>query len=274
MATDFGEIAVRSVQITNAAGAAVDADTLPSWTVTLPDGTAGSSPGVQHGTVGEYFVNYIGPQAGRYEDTWTATVGGLTAKFGPDVFHVRAAAPGPIVSLADVRRHLTIRNLDPGRDEQLRDFLDAATDLAEDYTGRTYRRATFVETYDGGGALIALLHTPVASITSIVQNGTAVTQYVLDPIAGTLSRGTISAPYAWIDGIQNITVTSVAGGPVVKPRVRLGVLELTRHLWETQRGGSNLPRQAGAGDDWDPRSGYSIPRKVSQMLDFDKSPGF
>jgi hypothetical protein len=61
---------------------------------------------------------------------------------------------------------------------------------------------------------------------------------------------------------------------VLKARVRLAVLELTRHLWETQRGGSNQPRQAGSGDDWDPRSGYAIPHRVAELLQADMAPGF
>jgi hypothetical protein len=193
------------------------------------------------------------------------------------VFHVRPATPGPIVDLADVRRHLTIRDANAARDEQLADFLDAATDLAEDFTGRTYRRQVVVETYDGGRDVIGLYQTPVQSVTALTENGVTLpsTNYVVDLTAGTVQRGTLYGPgLLWLPGLQNITVTYVAGPSVLKARVRLGVLELTRHLWETQRGGSNQPRQAGSGDDWDPRSGYAIPHRVAELLQADMAPGF
>jgi uncharacterized phiE125 gp8 family phage protein len=278
VATDFGEIAVRSVQFTNGAGVAVDVDGvgLPTYSVTLPDLTAGTPPTVQHGALGEYWVNFISPQSGRLEDSWTGTVGGLTVKFGPDTFTVRPAAPGPIVSLADVRRHLRIRDLNPDRDELLRDYLDAATELCEDHTSRTYRRQTVVEAYSGGGCGLLLRSLPAQSITAVVESGISLTasDYTLAPATGILYRGTTAGGRTWRDGIENITVTYVAGATSVKAKVRLAVLELVRHLWDPQRGGAGLPRQAGAGDQWDPREGYAIPARVEELLDSDMGPAF
>jgi hypothetical protein len=128
------------------------------------------------------------------------------------------------------------------------DFLDAATELAEDFTGRTYRRQVVVETYDGGRDVIGLYQTPVQSVTALTENGVTLpsTNYVVDLTAGTIQRGTLYGPgLLWLPGLQNITVTYVAGPSVLKARVRLAVLELTRHLWETQRGGSNQPGRPG-----------------------------
>jgi hypothetical protein len=215
MSADFGEVIVRSVQFTDNTGAAVAPDATPAYAVTLPDGTAGTPPTVFAGTLGEFFVNFVSPQAGRHEDTWTGAIGGLAAKFGPSVFHVRPAAVGPVVDIAAVRQHLTIRSPDPVRDEQLRDFLDAATELAEDFTGRTYRRQAFVETYDGGRDVIGLYQTPVQSVTSITENGATLpsTNYVVDLTSGTIQRGTLYGPgLLWLPGLQNITVAYVAGG--------------------------------------------------------------
>ena len=259
MATDLGEYVVRSIVLTDANGVAVDADALPTYTVTLPDGTAGIPPTVLHGVVGEYYVNYLPTQAGRLEDVFTATVAGLTVKFGPDTFHVRAATGAPIVSLADIRRHIGLTAPDPVRDEQLRDFIESATSMVEKRTTKVYRRQTVVETYNGGVLQLALRTLPVISVTSIAQNGVNVTDYVLDPVAGLISRGTIYASQWWLPGLQNVTVTYVAGATSVPVAVQGTVKELVRYLWDSQRGGSGLPRQNGA-DEFDPRNVESILR--------------
>jgi hypothetical protein len=68
----------------------------------------------------------------------------------------------------------------------------------------------------------------------------------------------------WTAGHDNIVVTYVTGPPggVVPGYIRQGLLVLVEHLWATQRGGSNLPRKAGAGDEYDSRRSYTLPRRV------------
>ena len=274
MSGDIGESVRRSIQITNSAGAAVDADSLPIWNVTLPDGTSGTPPTVQHGGTGQYWVDFTTTQVGRHEDRWSATVGGLTVRFGPDAFNIRASSVGPIVGLSDARQWLGIASPAAARDEVIRDLLDRATEIAEGYTGRTYRVQTFTDVFDGGGTKLRLRHTPVQSVTSITEFSSPVTLFVLDQVAGLVSRGTKYGGYYWLPGVQNITIVYVAGTPVVPQRVQMAVLELARHLYEPQRGGVNLPRQQGGDVVPGPGPGFSIPNRVRELLDLDRAAGF
>jgi hypothetical protein len=229
---------------------------------------------VQHGTTGQYWAEFVPTLAGPHAYVWTVLVGGKTIKFGPDVFNIRASTPGPLIGLDEARRHLRITSSDPARDEDIRDFVDTATELCEAYTGRTYRRMQVTGTFDGGGRLVRLVRTPVVSILSVTESAIAVPDsgWTLNADTGALYRGPSTGCGRWAWGRQNIVVTYTAG-PVpaqVPALVRQAVKELLRHLWDTQRGGSNLPRQAGVGDDWDPRQGYSMPRRVTELLDTER----
>ena len=51
-------------------------------------------------------------------------------------------------------------------------------------------------------------------------------------------------------------------GGIIPANIQHGVRQLIRHLWNFQRGGSNVPRQAGADSEVDPRSGYTVPYAV------------
>ncbi len=238
---DLGEVALREVLISDEAGAPVNADTLPTYTVTLPDLTAGISPTVQTSGVGAYYVNYPTVQAGLHRDVWTATVAGIVVKFGPDAFRVRTAAP--ILSLAEARQLLGL-GVDPARDERLRDYLDASAGHVERASGRTYRLQVVVETATYPGSGIALLRTPVQSVTSVVDNGTTVdaSAYVVDLAAGVLWRkaGCWTGP--------QVVVTYVAGASVVPDDV-LGVTrQVLQHLWSTRTGATGTPRRTTGQD--------------------------
>lgn len=276
MSSDLGEIVIRTVQLYDSTGVAVDADSLPTWAVTLPDASAGTPPTVLHGATGEYFVNYTTVQAGAHLDVWTATVGGLAVRFGPDVFHVRPSSPGPLLSLAEAKRHLRITSVDVARDEELRDFVDAATELCEDFTNRSYRRQTIVESHDGGKCGLLLRRTPVQSVTTVVESGGAVTStgWVLDANAGTLTRGTTMATWQWIPGKQNVTVTYVTGVAVISPTVRQAVKVTLAHLWATQRGSSMPPPRGGDAEYATNSPGWSLPRRAEQLLGNDLATGF
>ena len=266
MPYDLGDQVPLAVTVKDATGALADAGAM-GIVVTAPDGST-SSPVIAHPSTGNYTATYVPTQLGQHRVTWTAT--GANASAFADAFSIDGAAG--IVSLQAVRAHLGI--VQTGTDERLRDHLLLASEMVESYTGRTYRQQTVTELHDGGGTVLRLRVLPVISVTSISEFGGAVASFVLNPVAGTLSRGTKYGGYFWLPGIQNISITYVAGGVSVSFRVRQATLELVRHLWDSQRGGYSIPKQQGAGDDWDPRQGYSIPRRVAELLDFDRAPGF
>jgi hypothetical protein len=238
MAVDLGEVVPRSVLVRTSTGAPVDADVTPVYSVTLPDGTTGTPPGVAHGVTGEYFVLYPTVQVGMHSDRWVATVAGVTVTFGPDSFRVRAAGPAPLISLGEARQLLGL-GVDAERDERVRDYIDSAAAVLERETGRLWRRQTVVEVHDDPWLVIRLRREPVSSITSVVDAGTDVTaQVIFDRLSGEIAlRGSRS----WNGAV---TVTYEAG-PTVPPDDALAVARvILQYLWATQGGSSGVPRRA------------------------------
>lgn len=277
MATDVGEAITRRISITKADGSAIDADALPTYAVTLPDGSAGTPPTVTHGVTGEYLVNYVPAVAGSFSDMWTATVQGLVAKFGPDSFYVRAGSPTPLLGIAEARRAVGL-GVDPSRDETLREYLDAATELIEDHCGRAFRRRTVVEVLDGDRRALQLRLGPVQSITSVVESGTTLTagDYTTNLSAGLIYRGSTSSVARWHCGTQNVSVTYVVGPAAAAAKVRQAGRVTLQHLWSTQGGASGRPaRSTGMSvSDYPPGTGWSLPRAAEELLESESVGGF
>lgn len=246
MAHDIGEQVLRSVLIRTAAGAPVNADALPVYTITLPDGSAGVSPTVNPGSIGEYWVAYTAGQAGVYVDRWTATVAGLAVVYGPDTFRVRGTSAAPLLSLEDARRAVGV-GVDAIRDEQLRDDLDAATASVERETGRRWRRTTITaEEHIVDCARAVLLDaSPVLAITSVTVDGVALTasDYVLRAAAGIL---TVAGGGTWSGTVE---VSYTAGTSTPPDDVLRAVRLQLQHDVATRRGASGAPRRAAAGAD-------------------------
>ena len=268
MAThDLGDVVALGVNVRNDADALEDA-TAVTVTITLPDGTTSGPHTVSSTSAGVYAYDYTPSQVGRHGVRWVAT--GTNASAFTDVFDVLDNSLLPIVSLADAKRHLNITATTD--DEELRRTLAVATDLAERYANRALRRKTVAETHDGGGPVLILRQPPVASVTTVTVGGTATTAYVLDPAAGLLYAGT-SGSSTWTAGWQNIVVTYVAGGNA--PEVaEQAVLELTRHLWDTQQQSFRPGLGVDSVDAYAPGAGYSLPRRVTELLDSIRYGGF
>lgn len=239
--------------------------TTAALTVTAPDGTT-SSPAVTGSST--YTASYTPTQAGRHVLAWTGT--GTNPGSYVDALNVRPTGSGPLVSLQETREHLNI--YDTSADSQLLAMVLRASSACDRYTHRVWRRTVVTgELHDGRGPALQLLVLPVLQVTAVREFGGTVdaADYVLDGLTGVLTRGTTLAPIAWLPGVQNVAVDYVAGpaGGIVPEDVLQGVLEMVRHLWESQRGGSGLPRQQGSDSEWDPRASYSVPRRVAELWD-------
>ena len=244
-------------------------------TLALPDGT-NATPTVTTPTTGVYVASYTTVQAGRHAVRWVVTTiaGGAAQEVYVDTWDVDDTGTySAIVGLDDIKAHLGITQ--PFTDDRLRSVALLASEMVEAYTGRVYRRQTITETYDGGSNTLILRRLPVQAITSVTVAGIAAvaTDYTLDTLAGIVYRNTLNAGWAWPSGTLNITVVYTVAPAVIPFRARQATLELIRHLWDSQRGGYSIPKQQGAGDDWDPRQGYSIPRRVAELLDQLRGPG-
>jgi len=266
---DIGDSA--PLWVTAAAGAdSVSVDvTSPTGVVRSGVWTSGGGPSgvLTIGVTAMGYMTYVtAAEAGEHAVVWTVTDGSVQT-ITRDVMTVTAVADMPAVSLDEVRAHLGVSSR--ATDEQLRSVALVATETAESYTGRRYRQSTVTESYTGHGqAYLVLLQAPFVSLTTVTIDGVAVAN---TQVTGT---GLLMHPSGSWPGtnIGAISVTYVAGRAPTA-RARHGILEIVRHLWDTQRGGTQLPRQGGGGDEWDPRMSFTVPRRVAELLDHDSDVG-
>lgn len=219
-------------------GALVDVATM-TINITLPDGTAATpltiGAGISRLSLGTYQGLYTPLQAGRHPFSGVTT--GPTTALLPDVFNVVAADDAPVTSLADARSWLGIDVAD--HDEKVRRALAKATEVAEWWTGLTFRRTTVTEAHDGARRAVRLRRGPVLSVTSVVEAGVTLSStpgvdWTLDSNAGLLYRGTYTNESTyWARGINAVAVTYQVGFAVIPDRYLGGVEELTRHIFRT-----------------------------------------
>ena len=219
-------------------GALVDVATM-TINITLPDGTAATpltiGAGISRLSLGTYQGLYSPLQAGRHPFSGVTT--GPTTALLPDVFNVVAATDAPVTSLADARSWLGIEV--PDHDAKVRYALAKATEVAEEWTGRTFRRTVITsEVHDGGRRTVKLFAAPVLSVTSVSELGAALSStdgvdWTLDPNTGLLYRGSQYGNARWATGVRAVVVSYVAGYTVIPDRFLGGVEELTRHIFRT-----------------------------------------
>lgn len=266
---DLGDVYRVTVTVRDADGNLADPATA-TLTVTLPDGTAASPavtlPPTETGTL---VVDYTTTQAGRHAFRMVTT-GPATAY--SDVFDVRPADPGYIVSLADAKRHLNIPAARTTDDEELRSFIEAVTAVVERYAGAVLR-APHTQTFDGGREAVALAHTPILSVTSVTESGTVVgaSGYHLDEDSGVLVRLAGRFRSRWLAGAANVTVTYTAGRQVIPANITHAALIILKHMWETQRAsGGGRPglseEVAGPATYMANPSAYAIPYRALELL--------
>jgi len=278
MTYDLGDVVPLGITITDSTGANANASAV-TCTITLPDGTT-STGSVTNPSTGLYNCDFSPSQTGRHAVRWLAT--GTNASAYTDEFNVRDYADLGLLGLAEVKVHLNIPTTDTTLDEELRRYIDAGTDLAEQYLGQILGRRTFTdELYDGGTEFIRIRNPKVISVTSVYENDALVSSnnYVLDYTGQRLYRigsGTLYATNSygyWTAGMNNVKITYVAGYVNPPMAAKQGVLEIIRHLWQTQRGAMNVMTRNQTGDDFYQGSTYSLPRRAMELLDPQSFPG-
>lgn len=274
---DLGDKVYLTWLTVDSAGTAVNPGTVTA-TITLPDGTT-SSLTTATAVTGTYTTTYVPTMAGRHVYAWSAT--GTWPQAYADVFEVRDIADIGIVGYDEVLEYLNIP-ASSANENEVRRFIDAATDLAEQYTGVILGRKTFTsELYDGGQEFIRIRNPKVVSITSVYENGALLNsgQYVMDYTGQRLYRigsGTLYATNSygyWTAGMNNVSVTYVAGYANPPMSAKQGVLEIIRHLWTSQRGAMNVMGRQLTGDELYSTPTYSLPRRAMELLDPVSLPG-
>jgi hypothetical protein len=243
--------------------------------VVQPDGTT-AVPTIANPQVGQYPIDFTPTMLGRHQLQVSATAGilGTIVRKQQRMFMVDTAAVGWLVSLGDAKRHLNIPDDDTTDDEELEHFLSVVSEFIEARTN-TQTLKTYTETYNNPGwAAILLRHGPVQSVASVSVGGVVVSSGTYEVAGfGDMLRP-VGGPWAWRNTNDNVTVTYTAGPPVTEGipwRVRHATLQMLNHLWQTQRGASQVARPGpfGSGDDavYDPRSGFSFPRAVVELIE-------
>lgn len=235
-------------------------------TVTLPDGTPATPTVPAPAVTGQYRVTYVPAVEGRY--TWRAVTTGPNTAY-QDVFDVREAASPALLSLADTKRHLRIT--DTSRDDQLRDYIEAATEIVENYVGPIIRRTHTARIHGRYQRMVSLPHTQVTAITgiTIIWDGSSpinMSDLAVDAASGVVSFKT----WGWFPfGEMDFTYT--VGRPFVKANWTMAAEIIVQHIWQSQLG--NLPSMQG--DDLvDPRlgTGYLVPFRAISLLQPDQVP--
>lgn len=258
MFIDLGDQVPLSVEIRDQAGALANAGAV-ACTVTLPDGTTTAVPTANPST-GTYTATYTPTVPGPHG--WRMVATGTNASSFVDVFTVIDPATLGVIGLPDLKGHLNIGLDDHDHDDELRATILASSDSISRHLHRPVRRETRSRTWvttRGTGQVLVLPQPDVAAITSVTADGQTLTagDYTADLHSGVLYREAGWPP--------PVTVTWTTR-PVDGADVRQAVLEMCRHLWETQRGQirSNLPL-AGDGSP-PPGAGYSLPNRVAELL--------
>jgi hypothetical protein len=202
-------------EVTDANDALANAGTV-TVTVTRPDGTT-ATPAVTNAGPGLYDIDYLTDAVGRHEVVAVATggvLGSLTRRW-TDMFDVDIASLA-IVSAPEAIDHLsrTITITTPKDREQIRWLCSVVTDTIERDLGIAVVKRSVTETFDGGDFVLSLRTLPVISITTVTEGSTVLSApsgYTLDKPSGQLWRGGTTSTFRWQTGIQNISVTYVAG---------------------------------------------------------------
>jgi hypothetical protein len=274
---DLGDKVYLSWNTVDSSGAAVNPGTV-TLNITLPD-ASNVSVTTSTSVTGTYTGSYLPTQVGRHILAWAAT-GSYPQAFS-DIFEVRDINDIGVVGYDEALEYLNIPSASANENE-VRRFIDAATDLAETYVGQVLGRRTYSsELYDGGGEFIRIRNPRALSMTSVYENGALVSSsaYALDYTGQRLYRIASSSIYAnnaygyWSQGFNNIQLTYVAGYVNPPMSAKQGVLEILRHLWQTQRGAMNVTARTLGGDELYQTPTYSLPRRAMELLDPTSFPG-
>lgn len=212
-------------------------------------------PAVRVG-VGTYrFPAVTMPAAGAYLARTTFTDSGTTFVDDDDSVLVyglggQLGGNGQLVSIEEVKRHLNTPEVYTADDLELLLHIEAAIDLVEEHVGPVRQRTLTTTTRRG----TTLLEGRVLSVLSV----SPAVPYTLNAAAGLLDT--------WHAGAS---VTYTVGMSPVPAAVKLGVLEVIRALWSSQRGsftprfGEGEPQQFG---ELLPSSGDRLPPAALRLL--------
>ena len=228
-----------AVLVEDPPGTPVDVGAM-ALTITLPDGTTASvTP--SRTDVGTWEAEYVATMGGLHVCRWVATGANACVK-------VQYRSVGDPVDIDEVRVGLKVGGT--ASDDILYQLIAAAVNEVERKSGRALRKRSVTDIRAGGKYAVALSQVPVASVTSVTEDGTALaaSDYELQPRTGLLYRGSASSPGMWSGGPTGVRVTYVVDADAVPANLRQAALELTRALAGRYRGSSGQPSAGDVAD--------------------------
>lgn len=166
-------------------------------------------------------------------------------------------------TLADLKAHANITT--DVNDTELAEHLDAAVDVVEGIIGPV-TSTTVTETHYGlSSGVLLLRRMPVVELTSISSRyGATLTELTLSDYELDVDTGIvrIAAGSAFYGGFS---VTYSVGRPTVPAAIRLAILIIAGHLFETQRV-PGASRAFGQPETPVMGLGYAIPNRASDLL--------
>jgi hypothetical protein len=275
---ELGQVAALSFTAHDTTGTPANG-TACTLTIQRPDGTT-DGPYSPAGTAGVYTYNYLTTVAGRYTYRWAATGApgpGVGVDAFTDVFDVRAASAGNVLSFADAKAALNIPAGDTQFDTQIMHYNRSVTAFVEKFCGPVSVRTVTEREYVGGMS-IALEQVPVVeaplqvsqiiSMTPVLTYGLIydITQLTVDFPRG-LIRHTAGLPFIY--GPYDMTYS--AGRTIVTDEILLGAETILAHQWQQRRGGAGQVGSFGS-DDVTVMWGFAVPNRALEILESQRAP--
>jgi Phage gp6-like head-tail connector protein len=261
MPFDIGDTVPLTITVRDADGNPVNANTV-ELTIMKPDGTnVTPAPSIDNppDDTGIYVFDYVPSVAGRYSISWLTTTPNTAYT---DIFDVRETVPRYMISLADMKSHMSIT--ESTYDEQIRSYIEAATVACEIHRNETIVPTTKTEVIASGYQRV-LHHTPVISITTIeqVRGGLASfdpVDFGIDNETGLvwrLNNGYMEGP---------LRFTYRAGYSIIPADYVLATKIIVQHMWETQRGFGTGSTRFGVEQTVPGAFIHSIPWRALELL--------
>lgn len=207
-------------------------------------------------------------------------------------FTVQAAGLEQMVDLPSVKAHLNIPLTDTRADDELAGFIYAAGDLARDFCG-PFMPETHTQYFSGGKPSVYPDWVPLVSVLSVTEfyglsafvlteqplgGQTNAYSFTVDYSTGQITRRTMGGGASlFAAGHKNVKVVYTAGRSGAIPyTVRLGALELIRHLYQITQQGGRPKFGSGGIDSGDPMTGlgFALPNRVQELwAPFRRPPG-
>lgn len=152
------------------------------------------------------------------------------------------------------------------RDADVAAYIKAATPLIEQLTGPLLPAAK-TRRYDGGKSAILLLE-PIANeaaVTSVTEDGTAITDFIVDADADIIYAGDHAGARTFAAGQRNIVVTCQAGYTEIPHALQLAARELVRHMYQIGKQAANPAFDSGTADTPAVPMGFMLPNRVVEL---------